>query len=160
MAVMRRGQTWSFVVWVPEGRSRRQVWRGGYRTSETRARLSAGSWSSSRTRALTGAPRRRGPRWRSSWPIGCLRARRRQPLDPDRISQLFRVATTAAGVPKIRLHDLRHTSAALRWRPACIRRWCPTTWCYLCSGVRTLWWWPLRRNLSSKRLVADPEDGA
>ncbi len=32
MAVMRRGQTWSFVVWVPEGRSRRQVWRGGYRT--------------------------------------------------------------------------------------------------------------------------------
>ncbi len=32
MAVMRRGQTRSFMVWVLEGRSRQQVWRGGYRT--------------------------------------------------------------------------------------------------------------------------------
>lgn len=32
MTVTRRGRTWSFVVWVPDGPGRRQVWRGGYRT--------------------------------------------------------------------------------------------------------------------------------
>jgi integrase len=32
MTVMRRGQSWSFVVWVPDGPGRRQVWRSGYRT--------------------------------------------------------------------------------------------------------------------------------
>ena len=32
MTVMRRGETWSFVVWVRDGDgTRRQVWRGGYR---------------------------------------------------------------------------------------------------------------------------------
>jgi integrase len=36
-----------------------------------------------------------------------------QPLDPDRISHLFRLTAEAAGVPRIRLHDLRHTAAAL-----------------------------------------------
>ena len=35
------------------------------------------------------------------------------PMDPDRISHLFRVAVEAAGLPKIRLHDLRHTAASL-----------------------------------------------
>ena len=35
------------------------------------------------------------------------------PLDPDRISHLFRVAVDAAGLPKIRLHDMRHTAASL-----------------------------------------------
>ena len=34
-------------------------------------------------------------------------------MDPDRISHLFRVAVDAAGVPKIRLHDMRHTAASL-----------------------------------------------
>ena len=34
-------------------------------------------------------------------------------MDPDRISHLFRVTVEAAGVPKIRLHDLRHTAASL-----------------------------------------------
>ena len=36
-----------------------------------------------------------------------------EPLDPDRISHLFRLTADAAGVPRIRLHDLRHTAAAL-----------------------------------------------
>ena len=36
-----------------------------------------------------------------------------QPLDPDRISHVFRLTADAAGVPQIRLHDLRHTAAAL-----------------------------------------------
>ena len=35
------------------------------------------------------------------------------PMDPDRISHLFRVTVEAAGLPKIRLHDLRHTAASL-----------------------------------------------
>ena len=35
------------------------------------------------------------------------------PMDPDRISHLFRVTVDAAGLPKIRLHDLRHTAASL-----------------------------------------------
>ena len=35
------------------------------------------------------------------------------PLDPDRISHLFRVTVNAAGLPKIRLHDMRHTAASL-----------------------------------------------
>ena len=35
------------------------------------------------------------------------------PLDPDRISHLFGVAAVAAGLPRIRLHDLRHTAATL-----------------------------------------------
>ena len=35
------------------------------------------------------------------------------PLDPDRISHLFGVAAASAGVPRIRLHDLRHTAASL-----------------------------------------------
>lgn len=35
------------------------------------------------------------------------------PLDPDRISHLFRVAVDAAGLPKIRMHDMRHTAASL-----------------------------------------------
>ena len=34
-------------------------------------------------------------------------------MDPDRISHLFRVAVDAAGLPKIRLHDMRHTAASL-----------------------------------------------
>ena len=36
-----------------------------------------------------------------------------EPLDPDRISHLFGLAVVTAGVPKIRLHDLRHTAASL-----------------------------------------------
>ncbi len=33
MTVMRRGETWSFVVWVRDREGvRRQVWRGGYRS--------------------------------------------------------------------------------------------------------------------------------
>ena len=34
MTVMRRGRSWSFVAWVPDGPGRRQVWRGGYRTKQ------------------------------------------------------------------------------------------------------------------------------
>ncbi len=37
MTVMRRGRTWSFVAWVPDGPGRRQVWRGGYRTKVSAA---------------------------------------------------------------------------------------------------------------------------
>ena len=36
-----------------------------------------------------------------------------RPLDPDRISHLFGVVSSCAGLPKIRLHDLRHTAATL-----------------------------------------------
>lgn len=36
-----------------------------------------------------------------------------RPLDPDRISHFFAVVSRDAGLPKIRLHDLRHTAATL-----------------------------------------------
>lgn len=36
-----------------------------------------------------------------------------RPIDPDRITHLFGLAVTASGLPRIRLHDLRHTSATL-----------------------------------------------
>lgn len=35
------------------------------------------------------------------------------PLHPDRFSELFEIHTRAAGLPRIRLHDLRHTHATL-----------------------------------------------
>ena len=34
-----------------------------------------------------------------------------RPLDPDRISHLFGVAVGTCGLPRIRLHDLRHFAA-------------------------------------------------
>lgn len=36
-----------------------------------------------------------------------------RPVDPDRITHLFGVAVSACGLPRIRLHDLRHTAATL-----------------------------------------------
>ena len=36
-----------------------------------------------------------------------------RPIDPDRITHLFGVAVAACGLPRIRLHDLRHTAATL-----------------------------------------------
>ena len=36
-----------------------------------------------------------------------------QPLHPDRVSKLFDDAQKKAAVPRIRLHDLRHTCAVL-----------------------------------------------
>jgi len=36
-----------------------------------------------------------------------------RPIDPDRITHLFRVAIDGCGLPRIRLHDLRHTAATL-----------------------------------------------
>jgi integrase len=36
-----------------------------------------------------------------------------RPVDPDRITHLFGVAIAACGLPRIRLHDLRHTAATL-----------------------------------------------
>ena len=36
-----------------------------------------------------------------------------RPVDPDRITHLFGVAVTECGLPRIRLHDLRHTAATL-----------------------------------------------
>jgi integrase len=35
------------------------------------------------------------------------------PIDPDRISHLFAGLVVATGLPRIRLHDLRHTAASL-----------------------------------------------
>ncbi len=35
------------------------------------------------------------------------------PIDPDRITHLFGLAVAACGLPRIRLHDLRHTAATL-----------------------------------------------
>jgi integrase len=34
-----------------------------------------------------------------------------EPLHPDRVTKLFEIARLAAGLPRIRLHDLRHTHA-------------------------------------------------
>ena len=36
-----------------------------------------------------------------------------RPFDPDRVTHLFGVAVRTAGVPRIRLHDVRHTAASL-----------------------------------------------
>jgi integrase len=36
-----------------------------------------------------------------------------RPIDPDRITHLFGLAVVASGLPRIRLHDLRHTAATL-----------------------------------------------
>ena len=36
-----------------------------------------------------------------------------EPVNPDRIGQLFDRKTLSSGLPKIRLHDLRHTHASL-----------------------------------------------
>jgi integrase len=36
-----------------------------------------------------------------------------QPLDPDRVSKCFNAAVRQAMLPRIRLHDLRHTHATL-----------------------------------------------
>ena len=36
-----------------------------------------------------------------------------QPVNPESISQLFDRKTLSSGLPKIRLHDLRHTHASL-----------------------------------------------
>ena len=36
-----------------------------------------------------------------------------RPLDPDRITHLFGVVVESCGLPRIRLHDLRHTAATL-----------------------------------------------
>ena len=38
------------------------------------------------------------------------------PYHPERISELFRRCIAASGLPPIRLHDLRHTSATLALR--------------------------------------------
>jgi integrase len=50
-----------------------------------------------------------GPRWQDSglvftWPDG-------RPLHPERFSKWFEQHTRAAGLPKIRLHDVRHSYA-------------------------------------------------
>ena len=50
-----------------------------------------------------------GPRWEDSglvftWPDG-------RPLHPERFSKWFEQHTRAAGLPKIRLHDVRHSYA-------------------------------------------------
>ncbi len=37
----------------------------------------------------------------------------RRRLHPQRLTDLFQPASDAAGLPRIRLHDLRHTSATL-----------------------------------------------
>jgi integrase len=36
-----------------------------------------------------------------------------RPLDPSRVSRRFRKLVARSGLPKIRLHDLRHTHATL-----------------------------------------------
>jgi integrase len=50
-----------------------------------------------------------GPRWRDSglvftWPDG-------RPLHPERFSKWFEQLARAAGLPRIRLHDVRHSYA-------------------------------------------------
>ena len=43
------------------------------------------------------------------------------PIHPDRLSKLFEARSAGAGLPRIRLHDLRHTHATLPleagWHP-------------------------------------------
>jgi hypothetical protein len=51
-----------------------------------------------------------GPRWQDSglvftWPDG-------RPLHPERFSRWFEQLTRAVGLPRIRLHDVRHSYAA------------------------------------------------
>jgi integrase len=41
------------------------------------------------------------------------------PLQPDTVSDTFHQIADGAGLPPIRLHDLRHTAASLAPRPGC-----------------------------------------
>lgn len=56
--------------------------------------------------------------WQSAWiDNGHVFCRENgEPWHPDRITKLFDQAVKAAGVPRIRLHDLRHTHATLALR--------------------------------------------
>lgn len=57
-------------------------------------------------------------------------------LHPDAISTAFEKAEASVKVPTIRLHDLRHTSGTLAWRPECRPRWCRSVSATLTSARR------------------------
>lgn len=40
------------------------------------------------------------------------------PINPGHVSQHFAVLLRRAGLPRVRLHDLRHTTRPCSWRPA------------------------------------------
>jgi integrase len=50
------------------------------------------------------------------------------PLHPERFSRTFSRETAHAGLPAIRLHDLRHTWATLALSAGEHRRWCRSGW--------------------------------
>lgn len=52
-----------------------------------------------------------GPAWQGHGLVFCREDG--EPLHPDRVSKLFEQHVTALGLPRIRLHDLRHTHASL-----------------------------------------------
>jgi integrase len=54
---------------------------------------------------------RKGVSWQESQPVFVTEAG--QPYHPERVSKLFAQAAKRAGLPRIRLHDLRHTYATL-----------------------------------------------
>jgi integrase len=54
---------------------------------------------------------RQGLSWRESQPVFVTEAG--HPYHPERVSKLFAQAAKQAGLPRIRLHDLRHTYATL-----------------------------------------------
>lgn len=52
-----------------------------------------------------------GPAWQDSGHVFC--SEDGQPVHPQRITKAFDRIVAIQGLPKIRLHDLRHTSATL-----------------------------------------------
>jgi integrase len=54
---------------------------------------------------------RQGISWQESQPVFVTEAA--LPYHPERVSKLFASAAKGAGLPRIRLHDLRHTYATL-----------------------------------------------
>jgi len=59
--------------------------------------------------------RRDAEQWKDAWQYTSyvFTIESGQPIHPQQVSRLFRQAIAPATVPKIRLHDLRHTAATL-----------------------------------------------
>ncbi|HLI16205.1 MAG TPA: tyrosine-type recombinase/integrase [Acidimicrobiales bacterium] len=56
---------------------------------------------------------RAGEAWAATDYVFCFCDTLREPLSPDWVSSRFHALVRAAGLPRVRFHDLRHTAASL-----------------------------------------------